>query len=217
MPKHFSINFVGFAALSMAAYVGCSAPQAKDAPAASGYSKSNDKTPITVDTSSGCIPSDANNHCQPTTSLGAVQKCWVSFLDTAEAKKCASDGKVWNRIQEKCTSMKLNSSNCTEAAVIAAFQAANFADPAKMLETAKSNIKGNSNSDVTLDQCGEVTISEKTVLIPIFISKKYEGGDDGYGTYRTFAGKVCGSTIPGCNDTLLQFTGSSTPATRPCD
>lgn len=218
MKKLSPLKFLGFTIVMMVASFGCSAPQSKDAQAPSSSDR-NERTPTIEDPTptSGCVPSEANNHCQPTTGLSAVQKCWTTFLDSAEAKKCAAEGKVWNRLQEKCTNMKLNSSNCTESAVISAFQAASFTDPAAILETVKKNIRNNSNSDVTLDQCGEVSVSGKTVLIPFFISKKYDGGDDGFGTYQTFAGKVCSKTaIEECTDPLLDFPAASTPTTKPC-
>lgn len=180
---------------------------------------------ISVEPPVGCVPSAANNNCAPVESMAMVEKCWTTILDNDVAKACSAAGKFYNRLTEKpCdgTTKLAIKVGCTMDDVYSVNASAGY--PQATIDAQIANLKTNfqtnlpGSSEPILDQCVQTTtVDGKTFLIPVFLTKKYTGGTDGFGSYEIRAGAVCdysktNSKIPSCLDAELAFPSSGSGA-----
>ncbi len=221
MKSHHVSLWMGIALLVLVQ--GCSNASDQNDKTRGERSSYNDRQMV-VDSMEGCNPTADNNYCRQTAQTGGttqtpnpngpsnsvIESCWAKVLDTPSATACATQGKVFNRLTRRCVDLSVASleTPCSEAQVTAAFQAAGFHPDsiATGMNNIKNAIKTAIGVDGVLDQCAKATTSSgKTVLIPLFFGKRYDGGPDGRGKYLIHGGKVCHSSIPACNHESLTF------------
>ena len=148
--------------VTMFALTACSAGGGDTAPKpgpAKNASGSTTPVPPPV-TPEPCVPSAANNNCQPTASI--VDQCWAEMFDTAAAKACATAGKMYNRVLKKCVDAGVTlKTGCTAADVPATDLAKALADMSAL----------HPDSNPQLDQCGTYTADSKTYNVYYFMGK----------------------------------------------
>ena len=185
--------------VTMFALTACSAGGGDTAPKPGAANNASGSTsPVPPVTPEPCVPSAANNNCQPTASI--VDQCWAEMFDTAAAKACATAGKMYNRVLKKCVDAGVTlKTGCTAADVPATALAKALADMSAL----------HPDSNPQLDQCGTYTADSKTYNVYYFMGKKYTGAADGRGTYEGYFSKLCykpGASDPVCPNADLALS-----------
>ncbi|MEI6397966.1 MAG: hypothetical protein WCO71_04260, partial [Pseudomonadota bacterium] len=162
--------------VTMFALTACSAGGGDTAPKPGPANNASGSTsPVPPVTPEPCVPSAANNNCQPTASI--VDKCWAEMFDTAAAKVCATAGKMYNRVLDRCIDQGITlKTPCAETDIAA-----------KDLAAAKTDmLSKHPDSNPQLDQCGTYAENSKTYNVFYLMGKKYSGSAEGHGTYEGY-------------------------------
>ena len=195
--------------VTMFALTACSAGGGDTAPKPGPANNASGSTsPVPPVTPEPCVPSAANNNCQPTASI--VDQCWAEMFDTDAAKACSAAGKLFNRVLKKCVDAGVTlKAGCTTADVPAT-------DLAKALADMSTQ---HLNSNPQLDQCGTYTADSKTYNIFFLMGKKYTGAADGRGTYEGYFSKLCykpGASDPVCPNADLALSTQTPVGSLKC-
>lgn len=126
---------------------------------------------------------DKDDECDDEEDSNASNADWDDLLKPKEVEKCKDDGKIFDRLAEKCHKAKTASFECTRSGVLAKFKEYSINVEKQYDEFVDSGYK--------LDQCGEY---EKEPIV--FFYKKKEEKEE----LKLLIKKLCKKGSPACDN-----------------